>query len=385
MVMSSASPISVPFFSGAASMRADMPLLEPRLRQIAAAGQFVDGDEIRQLEADLSSYIGALHTVVVGSGTDALALMLTAAGIGPGDEVVVPAYTFFATVSSVLHVGADPVMVDVLPGSYGLDPDRVAEVIGPRTRAILPVHLFCQTCDIVSLREIAVTHGLLLLEDSAEAIGMRVDGVHAGLLGLAGVLSFFPTKTLGALGDGGAVITDDQTVASRVRRLRRHGWDEGSRHYLAGGRSSRADEIQAAILRSRLWHLDDDIARRAELACRYTVSLADLEPAVRTPYLGAAKRQSNLVWYVYLIETSRRDELAEFLAANGVGTEIYYPRPLPAQPCLAGLPGARHPVPVAATASHRALALPLYPDMSDAQVDRVCALVRDFHAGERRS
>lgn len=385
MVIPPAWPVNVPFFSGAASMRADMPLLEPRLREIAAAGQFVDGDEVRQFEADLCSYTGARHAILAGSGTDALALMLTAAGIGPGDEVVVPAYTFFATVSSVLHVGADPVLVDILPGSYGLDPERVTEVIGPRTRAVLPVHLFCQMCDMASLREIAVAHGLLLLEDSAEAIGMRVDGVHAGLLGLAGVLSFFPTKTLGALGDAGAVITNDQTVASRVRRLRCHGWDEGSRQHVAGGRSSRADEIQAAVLCVRLRHLDADIARRAELAHRYTVGLADLEPAVCTPYLAAAKRQSNLVWYVYLIETCRRDELAGFLAANGVGTEIYYPRPLTAQPCLAGLPGAQHPVPVAAAASQRTLALPLYPDMTDAQVEHVCALIREFHVGGTRA
>jgi UDP-2-acetamido-2-deoxy-ribo-hexuluronate aminotransferase len=373
----------VPFFSGAASTRSDWPRLEPRLRQIAASGRFVADSEVRQLETVLCSYTGAQHAVMVGSGTDALALLLHAAGVGSGDEVIVPAYSFFATASSVLHVGASPVFVDILPGSYAMDPDRVAEVIGGRSKAIMPVHLFCQTADISTLCELAAEHDLLVVEDSAEAIGMRVNGVHAGLFGLGGALSFFPTKTLGALGDAGAVITDDSEIASCVRRLRCHGWEQDSRRYVEMGRSSQADEIQAAVLRTRIEHLDNDIDRRAELASRYTASLAELAPAVRTPYLAPAKQQSNPVWYVYLIETDHRDDLARFLAERGVGTEVYYPRPLSAQPCLAGVPGAQHAVPVAAMASRRALALPLYPDLTADQVDHVCALVCEFHTRGR--
>ncbi|HEU4425655.1 MAG TPA: DegT/DnrJ/EryC1/StrS family aminotransferase [Pilimelia sp.] len=372
---------TVPFFSGAASIRRDWPRLEPRLRQIATAGRFTSGSQVRELEAALSGYTGAAHTVMVGSGTDALILMLRAAGIGVGDEVIVPAYSFFATVSSVLHVGAAPVMVDVLPGSYALDPDRVAAAITPSTKAIMPVHLFSQMADMAVLCELAAEHDLLVLEDSAEGIGMRVDGRHAGLWGRAGVLSFFPTKTLGALGDAGAVVTDDAELADRVRRLRCHGQRvEGSYEYEELGFNSRCDEIQAAVLLTRLVHIDEDIARRAVLADRYTRSLA---PIVRTPWLAPAKRPGNLVFYVYLIETERRDELVSFLDANGVGTEVYYPRPLPAQPCLANLPGARHPVPVATAASRRAVALPLYADLGEAEVDRVCSLLREFHGGDR--
>jgi UDP-2-acetamido-2-deoxy-ribo-hexuluronate aminotransferase len=319
--------------------------------------------------------------VMVGSGTDALILLLRAAGVGPGDEVIVPAYSFFATVSCVLHVGAAPVMVDVLPGSYALDPDRVAAAITDRTRAIMPVHLFSQMADMAALCELARENGLLVIEDSAEGIGMRSDGRHAGRWGQAGVLSFFPTKTLGALGDAGAVLTDDAELAARVRRLRCHGQRvEGCYEFEELGYNSRCDEIQAAVLLTRLDHLDADIARRGELADRYTRALA---PIVGTPWLAPAKLPSNVVFYVYLIETERRDELVGYLDAHGVGTEIYYPRPLPAQPCLSGLPGARHPVPVATAASRRALALPLYPDLREDEVDRICSLLHDFHGGDR--
>ncbi|MGA4838091.1 DegT/DnrJ/EryC1/StrS family aminotransferase [Streptomyces sp. G45] len=376
---------AVPFFSGAASIRRDWPRLEPRLRAVAASGRFTSGTEVAHLERELCAYTGARHVALVGSGTDALVLMLRAVGVGPGDEVIVPAYSFFATASAVLHAGAEPVMVDVLPDSYALDPERAAAAITPRTKAIMPVHLFHQTADMAAIGALAEEHGLLLVEDSAEAIGMRVDGRHAGLFGAAGVLSFFPTKTLGALGDAGAVLTDDAEVDARVRRLRVHGQSaDGSYEHLDIGWNSRADEIQAAVLRTRLEHLDADIARRADLAARYTEHLSDLAPRVRTPRQAKVARPGNLVWYVYLIETDRRDDLVSHLAEHGVGTDVYYPRPLPEQPCLAGRRGAGHPVPVATAASRRAVALPLYPDLTEDQVRYVCDLIRAFHArGDR--
>jgi UDP-2-acetamido-2-deoxy-ribo-hexuluronate aminotransferase len=376
--------IPVPFFSGAESVRRDWPRLEPRLRAVAASGRFTSGPMVCRLEEAVAAYTGGRHAVAVASGTDALIIMLTAAGIGPGDEVIVPAYSFFATVSSVLHVGADPVMVDVLPGSYAMDPDRAAAAVTSRTKAIMPVHLFSQMADVAALCELAHEHGLQLLEDSAEGIGMRVDGCHAGLWGRAGVLSFFPTKTLGALGDAGMVLTDDADLAERVCRLRCHGQrEDGAYLYEEIGWNSRCDELQAAVLLTRLERLDEDIARRAELADRYTDRLHNLSPAVRTPWLAPAKRQGSLVFYAYLIETERRDELRAFLDASGVGTEVYYPRPLTEQPCLARLPGASQPVPVATAASRRAVALPLYPDLSERQVDRVGALLHKFHGGGR--
>ena len=375
-----ASDLAVPFFSGAASLRRDWNRLAEWLRTVTDAGRFTFGTVGRQLEESIASRTGARHAVAVNSGTDALIIMLRAAGIGPGDEVIVPAYTFFATASSVLHAGARPVLVDILPGSYAMDPHRVRAAITDRTRAIMPVHLFTQMADMVALGEIADEYGLQVLEDSAEGIGMHIDGRAAGRWGRAGVLSFFPTKTLGALGDAGMLLTDDDELAETARRLRCHGQaTDGSYEYLELGYNSRCDELQAAFLLWRLETLDADIARRAELASRYDRRLGGLAPRVRTPWLAPARRQSNLIYYVYLIECEHRDELVAHLTANGVGTEVYYPRPLTEQPGLAGCAGVDQPVPVARAASGRAVGLPLYPDLTDDQVDRVCDLVHEFY------
>ena len=376
----------VPFFTGAASLRRDWPELARRVRRIAESGRFTAGETVAELEAAIAGYTGARHALACNSGTDALIIALRAAGIGPGDEVIVPAYSFFASASAVLHAGARPVLVDVLPGSYAMDAERAAAAITQRTRAIMPVHLFCQTADLVALCELADDYGLQVIEDSAEAIGMRVHRPgedvprHAGRWGRAGVLSFFPTKTLGGLGDAGMVLTDDDELAATAARLRVHG-DDGQYHWRELGWNSRCDELQAAVLLTRLRRLDADIERRAELAAHYTQRLAPLSGVLSTPWQAPAKRQSNLVWYVYLVETERRDELAAYLAGNGVGTEVYYPRPLSHQPCLRSLPGAAQPVPVALQASRRAVALPLYPDLTHDQVDRVCDLVTSFHGG----
>ncbi|MGA5556850.1 DegT/DnrJ/EryC1/StrS family aminotransferase [Streptomyces lavendulocolor] len=370
----------IPFFSGARSVRRDWPRLEARIRRVAASGRFTSGPVTAELEAAIAERTGARHAVAVANGTDALVILLRAAGIGPGDEVIVPAYTFFATASAVLHVGADPVLVDVLPGSYAMDPERAEAAITERTRAIMPVHLFSQMADMEVLKDLADRHGLLLLEDSAEGIDMRAAGTHAGLWGSGGVLSFFPTKTLGSLGDAGMLLTDDDTVAARARRLRCHGQDtDGAYVYHEIGYNSRCDELQAAFLLHRLDRLSEEIERRAELAARYDRLLAPLAPHVTTPWMAPAKSPSNQVYYVYLIECDRRDELVAHLDAHGVGTEAYYPRPLTEQPLLAPLAGSRHPVPVAAAAARRALALPLYPDLTDREADRVAALVHAFY------
>lgn len=375
----------VPFFSGAASIRRDWESLAGRITELVLRGVFASGPMVAELEETIKQYTGATHAVACNSGTDALVMTLRAAGIGRGDEVIVPAYTFFASVSSVIHVGARPVLVDIQPGSYAIDVERAADAITKSTKAIMPVHLFSQTADLMAVCELADEYDLKIIEDSAEAIGMRVEGRHAGLWGQAGVLSFFPTKTLGGLGDAGMVLTGDASIAASVRSQRAEG---GYQHVRLGlnrqlGLNSQCDELQAAILLTRLERLDSDILRRAELAQRYNEWLAPLAPALSTPWLAPAKRPSNQVWYVYLVETDRRDELVGFLAEHGVGTEVYYPRPLTEQPCLRELPGAAFPVPVARRASQRAVALPLYTDLTDAQVDRVCHLVHQFHGSTR--
>jgi UDP-2-acetamido-2-deoxy-ribo-hexuluronate aminotransferase len=369
---------AIPFFSGARGLRDARPRLERRLREVADRGVFTSGPAVAELERELMRVTDAEHVVAVGNGTDGLILMLRAADVGPGDQVIVPTYTFVASASAVAHVGAEPVMVDIEPGSYGMDPACVEAAITPSTKAIMPVHLFSQMADVVRLRALADAYGLDMLEDSAEGIGMRVDGRHAGLWGRAGILSFFPTKTLGALGDAGAVLTDDAELAERVRRLRCHGQaTDGSYIYEELGYNSRCDEIQAAVLLTRLETLEDDIARRGRLAALYTEQLADLEPLLSTPRAPAAG-QGDSVFYVYLVETDRRNELVRFLTEHRVGTETYYPRPLSLQPCLARGAGARQPFPVAKAASRRAVALPLYPDLADEEVHHVCALIRRF-------
>ncbi len=352
--------MSIPFFSSAKTTRRDWPVLEPRIREIAASGRFTSGVWVERLEQELCEYTGAKHVVVVGNGTDALVMMLRAAGVRPGDEVIVPAYASVATASSVLHAGATPITVDVLPGSYALDPEQVEAAITDRTRAVVAVHLFSQLAPVVELAEVAERHGLLLLEDGADGIGMWQGGVHAGLFGTAGVLSFLPTKALGALGDAGAVLTDDDEVAARVRRLRHHGQTTDG-VYQDLGYHSRCDEIEAAVLVTRLAHLDEDIERRRVLAERYTQRLGQI---VDTPYLAPAKGDGGLTFSAYVIETDRRDELVEFLAEHGVGAEVYNLSPQPA-------------LPVAEAAAKRAVALPLYPDLTAEQVDHVADLIRD--------
>ncbi|AUG80407.1 aminotransferase DegT [Kitasatospora sp. MMS16-BH015] len=372
--------MSISFFTGAATIRAAWPRLEQRLRTVAESGRFTFGPQGQELERAIAERTGAKHAVAVGNGTDALIILLRAAGIGPGDEVIVPAYTFFATASAVLHVGAEPVLVDVLPGSYAMDPAAAEAAITGRTKAIMPVHLFSQMADMRTLRDLADEHGLLLLEDSAEGIDMVQGGVHAGLWGKGGVLSFFPTKTLGSLGDAGMVLTDDDELATTARRLRSHGQQvDGSYEYLELGYNSRLDEIQSAVLLTRLETLSAEIERRAEIAARYDAGLAALAPAVTVPWFAPTAEPGDPVYYVYLIESDRRDELVAHLTEHGVGTEVYYPRALTEQPALAELPGAQHPVPVAIAASRRAVGLPMYPDLTDEQVDQVCELIQRFH------
>jgi dTDP-4-amino-4,6-dideoxygalactose transaminase len=380
-------PAAVPFFDNRESFEREWPDLQRHLHEVFDHGKYSHGRKTEELEEAVKRFTGARHAIGVNSGTDALLLLLRAAGVGPGDEVVLPCYTFFASASAVHHVGARPVFVDIDPETYALDLDAVREAITDRTRAIMPVHLFNQMADMASITEIAARSGIPVVEDSAEAIGMFHGGVHAGLLGLGGVLSFFPTKTLGALGDAGMVITDDPLVADRCAVLRHHGRMGVTVGRISGisnaasisGTNSKMDEVQAAVLLTRLARLNQAIARRAELARYYDERLADVAQ-IRRPVLKPGSAATNPVWYVYLVEADDRDALADFLAGKGIGTEIYYPRPLHLQPCFASLGHRPHDFPVAERVAGRALALPLYPDLTPAQADRVCQAIEEFYA-----
>ncbi|WP_258881660.1 DegT/DnrJ/EryC1/StrS aminotransferase family protein [Paenibacillus sp. sptzw28] len=347
--------------------------------QIVDKGMFTNGPAVKELEAALEIFTGAKHCIAVGNATDALIIMLRAAGIGPGDEVIVPCYSFFATASCVDHVGARPVFSDIDPVTYSLNATDIEAKITKRTKAIMPVHLFTQLADMAAIREIADRHSLMVLEDSAEAISMFCEGKHAGLLGDAGVISFFPTKTLGAIGDGGLVLTNDGHIAAQARRLRIHGQDEHTPyiHHMAGY-NSRMDDIQAAVLLVRFGFLQQEIARRAHLAACYDRGLSDLSQ-VRTPTIRERADAANSVYYVYLIEAERRDDLAAYLTRQGIGTEIYYPYPLHTQPCFAHLGYRPGDMPHAERAAERAIGLPMYPDLTEDQVDEVCRWIHQFY------
>ncbi|MGF1428816.1 DegT/DnrJ/EryC1/StrS family aminotransferase [Kitasatospora sp. LaBMicrA B282] len=376
----------VPFFTQARSFEQLWPLIERHAVEVLDDGKFSHGRQVERLEAALAEYTGARHVIGVNSGTDALVLLLRAAGLRPGDEVVVPAFSFVASASSVVLAGGRPVFADIDPVSYALDPAALAERLTGRTRFVMPVHLFSRLADLTAIGALAERHGLTVLEDSAEAIGMRQGGRHAGLFGAGGVLSFFPTKTLGAIGDAGAVLTDDPELAATVAALRHHGrfgrtignFPAINTSTALPGCNSKMDDLQAAVLLAKLTRLDADIARRAELAAGYDERLAGQPGVLRRPQVGGIEGQ---VFYVYLIEVERRDDLAAHLAGHGVETEVYYPSPLHLQPCFAELGHRVGDFPVAEAACTRTLALPLYPDLTEAEVDAVCALIRDFYAG----
>ncbi|WP_406151752.1 DegT/DnrJ/EryC1/StrS family aminotransferase [Streptomyces sp. NBC_01012] len=379
----------VPFFSQARAFRRLWPVVEQNLERVFDNGKFSHGAQVSEWEEALSAYTGARFAIGVNSGTDALILLLRACGLRPGDEVLVPAYSFFATASSVVLAGGTPRFVDIDPVTYAMDPRALAAAITPACRFVMPAHLFHRTADMAAIGAVAEAHGLTVVEDSAEAIGMRREGRHAGLYGAGGVLSFFPSKTLGALGDAGAVLTDDPELARAVGALRHHGRSGPTLDDFPAistgsswvGTNSKMDDVQAAVLLARLTTLESDIARRAVLAAHYTERLRHVPGVLRLPRSTARAEDGDRdVFYVYLIEAERRDALVAHLERQDIGTEVYYPVPLPHQPAFASLGHRPGDFPHAERAAGQAVALPLHPDLTIEEADRVCAAVADFYA-----
>nr|WP_232328337.1 DegT/DnrJ/EryC1/StrS family aminotransferase [Kibdelosporangium sp. MJ126-NF4] len=374
--------MSVPFHTQSTTFTELWTKTRQNIVDVIENGKYSHGHKVAELERALSAYTGARFVVGVNSGTDALVLLLRAAGLRPGDEVVVPAFSFVATASSVVLAGGRPVFADIEPDGYGIDPDSIVDATGERTRFVMPVHLFCQLADIDAVLDTAGRLGIGVIEDSAEAIGMRHRGTHAGLFGRGGVLSFFPTKTLGAIGDAGAVLTDDPAVAEAAGALRHHGRFGRTIDNFPGintetgliGVNSKMDDIQASVLLAKLTTLDSDIARRTRLAEYYTDWLTGMPGIRKLPVVRPAS-----VFYTYVIEVDARDELAAHLATRGVQTEIYYPTPLHLQPCFADMGHRLGDFPRAEAACRHTLALPFYPDMPTTHIDQVCAEIRDFH------
>jgi dTDP-4-amino-4,6-dideoxygalactose transaminase len=379
----------VPFFTQSTQFDELWPSISTHVADVMDRGKYSHGRKVAEFEKAIAAYTGAAHAIGVNNGTDALVLLLRACGIRPGDEVVVPAFSFMASASSVVLARGRPVFADIDPVTYTIDPQSLANAAGPRTRAVMPVHLFCQMADMSAVLDVARRRDLLVIEDSAEAIGMRWDGTHAGLLGAGGVLSFFPTKTLGAIGDAGMIITNSDEVAGQAAILRHHGRMGKTVDHIAGisnlsgvsGTNSKMDDLQAAVLLAKLGRLDQDIARRAALAEAYTERLSDIPGVLRLPTVVARDAKTNPVFYVYLIEVEDRDELEAHLTKAGIGTEVYYPTPLHLQPCFADLGHTKGDFPHAEAACGRTIGLPFYPDLTPDHVDRVCDAVRGFFTG----
>jgi dTDP-4-amino-4,6-dideoxygalactose transaminase len=368
--------LDIPRVDFEAQRRALGPELDAAVERVLASGHYILGPELDAFEAEFAACCEARHCVGTGSGTDALRLALTAAGVGAGDEVVTAGLTAAPTAFAIGATGATPVFVDVDPVTYTMDPALAAAAVGPATRALVPVHLYGQCADLDPLRELADRHGLVLVEDACQAHGARYHGHRAGSLGDAGCFSFYPTKNLGAFGDGGAVVTNDDGLAERVRLLRNHGLTEGYVH-VEPAVNSRLDELQAAVLRVKLPRLDRWNEERVRLAALYSERLADL-PVV-TPEASA---RGEHVFHLYVIRTPRRDELLAHLRSNGVGAAVHYPVPAHRQPAYAGAPQAEADLPWTERLAGELLTLPLYPELGADRAERVAGIVREFFAQE---
>jgi dTDP-4-amino-4,6-dideoxygalactose transaminase len=361
-----------PFHDLAAQYRAHRDQIDAAVQRVLASGRYILGGEGRAFEAEFAAYLGADFAVGVGSGMAALELALLALGIGPGDEVVVPAMTAVPTAMAVVSVGARPRLADVDPTTALVEPASVARALSERTRAIVPVHLFGQCGDLDALAALAAPRGLPLLEDCAQAHGARDRGRSAGTVGVAGAFSFYPTKNLGAFGDAGAVVTSDEALAERLRRLRNYG-DRGGFDFVEPGRNERLDDLQAAVLRVKLRHLDAWNDRRRAHAARYRVALADAPLA-----LPVERPDAHHVYHQFVVRSERRDALRAHLEKEGVATLVHYPQALHEVPALRGRVAFDAPPRGAAEVARTALSLPIYPELPDADQERVIAAIRSF-------
>ncbi|MGH2586140.1 MAG: DegT/DnrJ/EryC1/StrS family aminotransferase [Dehalococcoidia bacterium] len=370
--------MAIPLVDLVAQYEALKPELDNAILGALDGMQLYLGRNTRAFEDEFARYCGVRECIGVGSGTDALHIALRALGVGPGDEVVAPAHTFFATAEAVALTGATPAFVDVDPVTRCLNAETVAPAIGERTRAVIAVHMHGQVAEMAGLRDLTRRHGLALIEDAAQAHGAEYAGRRAGALADIACFSFYFSKNLGAYGEAGAITTNDAALAERLRIIRDHGSRERYRHELIG-LNGRLDEIQAAVLRVKLPHLDAWNERRRLLARRYDDALQD------TPIeLPAAVEPSRHVYHHYAVLAPRRDELAACLREQGIGTGIHYPVPCHRQPAMTqeGAPHSPRQADVLRTAEHIAahvLSLPMYPEMTEAQVEEVAAVVRAFY------
>lgn len=364
----------VPFVDLQAQYESIRQDVDTAMAEVVARGDFILGESVRLFEAEMAEFCEAAHGVGVDSGTSALELALMALGIGPGDEVITAANTFIATALAISYVGAVPVLVDVDPDTYQIDPSLVEAAITPRTRAIMPVHLYGHPADMDPINEIAHRHGLRVIEDASQAHGSRYKGRRVGGLGDVGAFSLYPAKNLGAYGDAGVVVTNDSAIAEKLRLLRNYGSTVKYHHEIRGF-NRRLDTLQAAVLRVKLSRLDQWNAARRDHALHYERTLAERAPQVARP---ATADYAEPVFHLYVIRHQDRDGLKDFLETHGVSTVIHYPIPLHLQPAYADLDVAPGTFPITESRADQILSLPMYAELTAGQIERVCDLIAEF-------
>jgi dTDP-4-amino-4,6-dideoxygalactose transaminase len=392
--------MKVPLLDLKAQYQTIRPEVERAVLAVLESQHFILGPFVESCEEAIARYCTVSHAVGVSSGSDALLVCLMAEGVGPGDEIITTPYTFFATVGAISRLGATPVFVDIDPVTYNMDPAQIASRISPRTKAIIPVHLYGQSADMRPILDLARAHGIVVIEDAAQAIGAEADGRRCGTMGEYGCFSFFPSKNLGAGGDAGMVVTNDQARAQKLAILRAHGSRPKYYHHVVGG-NFRLDALQAAIVSAKLPHLDGWSEARRRNAERYDQLFANSGLTVCDSRAWAADRRPNEsrmpdvvlpsvvtgrhVFNQYVIRVPARDELRAALQARGVGTEIYYPVPMHLQQCFAPLGYRAGDFPESEGAALQTLALPIYPELTDEQACYVVDGVREFYGHASRN
>ena len=347
------------------------PEIEAGISQALEDAQFILGPNVRAFEEEAAAYLGCQHAVGVASGTDALHLGLIASGIKPGDEVITTPFTFIATAEAILYCGATPVFVDIDPETFNIDLNQVEAAITPKTRAVIPVHLFGQPCNMRQLADISERHGLEIIEDCAQSFGAEVSGKQTGSFGSVGCFSFFPSKNLGGYGDGGLITTQSAKIAEHLRVLRNHGsWKPY--HHSELGFNSRLDELQAIILRAKLKHIDEYNHGRRRVAHRYSDALIKMK-GITPPIEDAIGHH---VYHQYTLLSDQRDDIIEALRAQQIGCAIYYQIPLHQQEVFANT-SAKQSLPVCEKVASRCMSLPIYPEMPSEQVDTVLEVIKD--------
>ncbi len=371
--MSNQTPSPVPFVDLRAQYASIREEVHQAMDRVLQRTDFILGQDVEAFEEEFAAYCGAQYGIGVDSGTSALELILRAYDLGPGDEIIAPANTFIATVLAISYVGATPVLVDADPHTLSMDPALVEAAITPRTKAIMPVHLYGHPADMDAIMAIADQHGLVVIEDASQAHGARYKGQRVGSLGHAAAFSLYPAKNLGAYGDAGILVTDDAQVADTLRMLRNYGQRVKYHHDLVGY-NRRLDTLHAAVLRVKLRHLDDWSQARRRHAARYSQLLADV-PGVTLP--GQAE-DVEPVFHLYVIQVAQRDELRAFLAEQAIATGIHYPVPIHLQPAYRHLGYREGDFPVTEASARSMLSLPMYPELPDEAIQRVVQAIRAF-------